>query len=241
MSLMQKYSILGVFCAILMLFNGVSDAQWDKLSPNERLLTVGFSGIDGTTAVSGTTVIPTKYGWIGGHINQLALENTIEEQLLKGHIQSGFEVSGVNIEAFLTAERNHAKGVALQSQIGLIAFGNVHKTDALTVTVGGGNALENEQVREDLGLDPARYDEDTITPRIIAYAAADFGALQFLLRATPQWQLEDIQAEATGSYEFELGEKVSIELRASFGYDSHPVIEGETITRTYTTLANIEF
>jgi hypothetical protein len=245
MSLMRRFAILMAFAMVLMLFNADSDAQWDKLSPDERILSLGANGIDTTTAITATTVIPAKYkqfnGWGGLHLNQLAVDNTIEEQVAKGHIQGGFEVGDVNIEAFFDIERNKMKGIALQSQIGLIAFLDVYADEVVVVTAGGGNLFENEQVREDLGLDPQRYDEDAITPRIVAYAAADFGALQFLIKTSPQWKLEDMQAEATGSYEVEVAEKVSAEIRLSVAYDSHPVIEDMNLTRSYTVLANIEF
>ena len=228
-----------------MLFNVESDANWDKLSHTERILSLGINGIDRTTGIAVTTVIPTKYkqfnGWFGAHLNQLSIDDVIDEQLVKSHIQGGSKIGDVNIEAFLDVERNKKKGIAFQSQIGLIAFGDVYTNDTVTLTAGGGNLFENEQVREDAGLDPQRYDEDAITPRIVAYGAADFGALQFLIKTSPQWKLEDMQAEATGSYEVEVAEKVSVEIRLSVAYDSHPVIEDMNLTRSYTVLANIEF
>ena len=245
MSLMRKVAFLGMFFMIFMLFNADSDAQFDKLSHDERTLSLGLSGIDTTTAIIFTGVVPTEYksfsGWTGLHLNQLAIDNTIEEQIAKGHIQGGFNLSGVNIEAFFSAERNKMAGIDLQTQVGIIAYGDVYESDIVVLTAGGGNLFENEQVRDAAGLDEKRYDEDAVTPRSVLYGAADFGAFQFLVKTTPQWKMEDFQAELAGSYEFPVSDKVSAEIRLSFDYDSHPVTEGKELIRSYGLLANIQF
>ena len=233
---MRLFGIMAIIFAFLLAQD--SFAQYDKISHNTRSLELGGSGVDDTAALNATVVIPVageKFtGWVGFHTNQLAVEGKIQEQIINGHLQGGTQVGEVGLKVFFTAERDKMAGVGLNTQIGI--FGDYDINENLKV--GAGNLFERE-VAEKIHVGD---DEDvTLTPRLLAFLAGEYGAWSALLKTTPQWKLEDFEATVELTYEYPVSEKVNAEVGVQLEYKSDPIIEDKNLRRSYTAQIAIEF
>ena len=153
---------------------------------------------------------------------------------MNAHVQGGTDLGQWRIEAFVDAERNKILGYDRRLQLGFIATAEVNER----LHVGAGNMVENQGVRDDLGIED---DAVTLLPRWIGYAKFDIYKIDILLMSTPEISFADFQTQIELAYSAPVTDKINVDLGLVIDYDSDPVIKGQEITRTYLAQIGIEF
>ena len=221
-----RLKMVSIFLAMVLFFsqNAVQaneeGKQYTDLNKGVRQVNIGLSGINDSSTLAITSVLPFdtgKYsGWGGAFVQQQTVDGELASQLINIYGEVGYEFSFFNINAFSGFTKDTHKGTEREVQIGgFIASPYITRRD-ITFRVGAGNFLENKEVREDLEL----ADADPNVTRWFFYSKAAWSWLSLTAKVTPQVDLSDFQAELHPVARFVLKDNVDLVLSGIVDYES---------------------
>ena len=152
-------------------------AYYGDIATDRESFTLGVAGQNANQITSLTALFPIKNanGWAGAYISRQTADGEVVSETLNGHLQGGFLVKGVGIEAYASATRDKGRMIDLAIETGYFVrpgtyTWNVDKSrfiGDITFSGGAGNYTE-------------RRDEDEAIGRDKTDASTTFGWLAFI-------------------------------------------------------------
>lgn len=211
--------LLGVLLSISAAHGFYGDIATDRES-----FTLGIAGQNANQITSLTALFPIKNvnGWAGAYISRQVADGEVVSETLNGHLQGGFKVRGIGIEAYIEATRDKWRMIDLAIETGYFIRPGTFTWNAITFSGGAGNYTERRDEDEAIGRD--KTDAST-TFGWLAFVSAKWRNVSGVLRFKPSLDFEEEVIEGSLSFNHELTETVSLGIATQATIDSQSIAE----------------
>ena len=144
-------------------------AYYGDIATDKESFTLGIAGQNANQITSLTALFPIERanGWVGAYVSRQVADGEVISEVLNGHLQGGFDVRGVGIEAYIEATRDKWRAIDFAVEIGYFVRPGHYTWNDIIFSGGAGNYTE-------------RRDEDEAIGRDAADASTTFGWLAFV-------------------------------------------------------------
>lgn len=211
---------IGIFCAES---HAVGFAD---LPHNEKFIDIGFTGDKRDKSLDFAAVIPMYNGYAGAILSQGTQDGVLDSQTVVVRVQNGFKYQGLGLEGFLDYQMDQVAGVNTSEAGGFIRPAIVNWAGA-TISGGFGSYVENQAVRDDLGLEST--DPETL-PRLLGFVSVKYDAIPntsiaTLLKVAPSYSFDETKYSVDTTVLFDVSDRVGIVQTFHWEKDSDPIVE----------------
>ena len=205
----------------LILFGVVAIAHgfYGDIATDRESFTLGIAGQNANQITSLTALFPIKNanGWAGAYISRQVADGEVVSETINGHLQGGFKVRGIGIEAYIEATRDKWRMIDLAIETGYFIRPGTFAWNDITFSGGAGNYTERRDEDEEIGRD--KNDAST-TFGWLAFVSAKWQNVSGVLRFKPSLDFEEEVIEGSLSFNHELTETVSLGITTQATIDS---------------------
>ena len=205
----------------LILFGVVAMAHgfYGDIATDRESFTLGVAGQNANQITSLTALFPIESanGWAGTYVSRQVADDEVVSETINGHLQGGFAVRGVGIEAYIEATRDKWRMIDLAIETGYFIRPGTWTWNDITFSGGAGNYTERRDVDEAIGRD--KTDAST-TFGWLAFVSAKWRNVSGVLRFKPSLDFEEEVIEGSLSFNHELTETVSLGITTQATIDS---------------------
>ncbi len=210
-----------VFVVLLGVLLSVSIAHgfYGDIATDRESFTLGVAGQNANQITSLTALFPLKNanGWAGAYVSRQVADSEVVSETLNGHLQGGFLVRGIGIEAYIEATRDKWRMIDLAIETGYFVRPGTFTAGGITFSGGVGNYTERRDLDEAIGRD--KTDAST-TFGWLAFVSAKWRNVSGVLRFKPSLDFEEEVIEGSLSFNHELTETVSLGITTQATIDS---------------------
>ena len=140
-----------VFVVLLGVLLSVSVAHgfYGDIATDRESFTLGVAGQNANQITSLTALFPIENanGWAGAYVSRQVADSEVVSETLNGHLQGGFAVRGIGIEAYIEATRDKWRMIDLAIETGYFIRPGTFTWNAITFSGGVGNYTERTGLR----------------------------------------------------------------------------------------------
>ena len=210
-----------VFVVLLGVLLSVSVAHgfYGDIATDRESFTLGIAGQNTNQITSLTALFPLEgiNGWAGTYVSRQVADGEVVSETLNGHLQGGFAVRGIGIEAYIEATRDKWRMIDLAIETGYFVRPGTFTWNDITFSGGAGNYTERRDEDEAIGRD--KTDAST-TFGWLAFVSAKWRNVSGVLRFKPSLDFEEEVIEGSLSFNHELTETISLGITTQATIDS---------------------
>ena len=220
-----------VFVVLLGVLLSVSVAHgfYGDIATDRESFTLGIAGQNANQITSLTALFPLEgvNGWAGTYVSRQVADGEVVSETLNGHLQGGFAVRGIGIEAYIEATRDKWRMIDLAIETGYFVRPGTFTWNDITFSGGAGNYTERRDEDEAIGRD--KTDAST-TFGWLAFVSAKWRNVSGVLRFKPSLDFEEEVIEGSLSFNHELTETVSLGITTQATIDSQVAADQQAHT-----------
>ena len=218
-----------IVLAMLMLSVSPVAAFYGDIATDYPSVTLGISGQGTNHSSSLTALFPVKRlnGWSGFYVNRQDADEKIVAETYNGHLQGGFKVGTVGIEAYIDATRDKLRAIDLSLAAGYFVRPAVITYEDIKFSFGAGNFTENRNLDDDIGR--AAADGET-SFGWLAFVSGQRGNISGVLRYKPEIQFNHYMLEGSLSFSKDLDEHLALGASLLTIYDTNSATDKDLHT-----------
>ena len=209
-------------CTVLLnilLSVSVVNAYYGDIATDKESFTLGIAGQNANQITSLTALFPIERanGWAGAYVSRQVADGAVVSETINGHLQGGFKVRGIGVEAYVEATRDKWRMIDLAIETGYFIRPGTFTWNDITFSGGAGNYTERRDADEAIGRDK---DDTSTTFGWLAFVSGKWRNVSGVLRFKPSLDFEEEVIEGSLSFNHELTETLSLGITTQATLDS---------------------
>ena len=217
-----------LFAVLLSMLLSVSVAHsfYGDLATDRESFTLGIAGQNGNQITSLTVLYPLEdvNGWAGAYVSRQIADGEVVSETYNGHIQGGFLVRGVGIEAYIEGTRDKWRMIDLALETGYFVRPGTFTWNHITFSGGAGNYTERRDIDAEIGRDATAA---SMTFGWLVFISAKWKNLSGVVRYKPALDFDTTTVEASLGFNQQLTETVSIGITTQSRFDSESIADSD--------------
>ena len=183
-----------------------SYGYYGDIATDKESFTLGIAGQNANQITSLTALFPLENanGWAGTYVSRQVADGEVVAETINGHLQGGFKIRKVGIEAYIDATRDKWRMIDLAIETGYFVRPGTFTWNDITFSGGAGNYTERRDEDEEIGRDAA--DAET-TFGWLAFVSAKWRNVSGVVRFKPSLDFAETRIEGSMSVNHELTEQ----------------------------------
>ena len=147
---------VAVAIAILTLvYTKQASAYYGDIATDKESFTLGIAGQNANQVTSLTALFPIESanGWAGAYVSRQVADGAVVSETLNAHLQGGFRIRSVGIEAYIEATRDKWRMIDFAIETGYFIRPGTWTWNDITFSGGAGNYTERRDEDEAIGRD----------------------------------------------------------------------------------------
>ena len=236
----KRFAMIYTITVLIFLFFlvQVSHSFYGDIATDTPSFTLGIAGQNANQVTSLTALFPIKRanGWAGAYVSRQVADEMVVSETLNAHIQGGFKVRAVGVEAYASATRDKWRAIDLALETGYFVRPGTYTWNDVTFSGGAGNYTERRDEDEAIGRDKA---DASTTFGWLAFVSAKYRNVSGVLRYKPSLDFEERRVEASLAFNHDLTDNVAFGIATQSILDSQAVADRDLhtsylVTFTYT-------
>ena len=225
---MKRFLVVYSITWLIFLFFLVQSvpAFYGDIATDQKSFTLGIAGQNANQVTSLTALFPIENanGWAGAYVSRQVADGELISETLNGHLQGGFKIRGVGIEAYIEATRDKWRAIDLAIETGYFIRPGTYTWNDITFSGGAGNFTERRDEDEAIGRDKA---DAATTFGWLAFVSGQWRNISGVVRYKPSLTFGESRIEGSLSLNHEISETVSLGITTQGILDSQSVVEGD--------------
>ena len=217
---------LFVVLVSMLLSVSVAYGYYGDIAADKESFTLGIAGQNANQITSLTALFPLQQanGWAGAYVSRQTADSEVVSETVNGHLQGGFKIKDVGIEAYIDATRDKWRMIDLAVEVGYFVRPGTFTWNDIALSGGAGNYTERRDEDEEIGRDAA--DAET-TFGWLAFLSAKWRNVSGVVRFKPSIDFEETRLEGSLAFNQPLSEQLSLSITTQATLDSASVVEGD--------------
>ena len=201
-------------------------AYYGDIATDKESFTLGIAGQNANQITSLTALFPIENanGWAGAYVSRQVADGEVISETLNGHLQGGFRVQGIGVEAYIEATRDKWRAIDFAIETGYFVRPGHYTWNDITFSGGAGNYTERREEDEAIGRDKA---DASTTFGWLAFVSGKWKNVSGVLRYKPSIDFAESTVEGSLSFNHELSETVSLGITTQSVFDSKSIAESD--------------
>ena len=214
---------------MLLVVAGMSEAFYGDLSTDRESFTLGIAGQNANQITSLTALFPIKSanGWAGTYVSRQVADGEVVSETINGHLQGGFRVRGVGVEAYISATRDKWRMIDLAIETGYFVRPGTWTWNDITFSGGAGNYTERRDEDEAIGRDAK---DAATTFGWLAFVSGKWKNVSGVVRFKPSIDFEETRFEGSLAFNHELSDTTAIGITTQSVLDSQSIADRDLHT-----------
>lgn len=217
-----------LFVVLLSVLLSVSVAYgyYGDLAVDKESFTLGIAGQNANQITSLTALFPleTANGWAGAYLSRQTADGEVVAETVNGHLQGGFKIKDVGIEAYIDATRDKWRMIDFAIETGYFIRPGTFTWNNVVFSGGAGNYTERRDEDEEIGRDAA--DTET-TFGWLAFVSGKWRNVSGVVRYKPSLDFAEERIEASLSINQPITEQLGV------GFSTQAIVEAEDVHTSY--------
>lgn len=202
---------------------------YGDLATDKESFTLSIAGQNTNQITSLTALFPLEgaNGWAGAYVSRQVADGMVVAETYNGHLQGGFVVRGIGIEAYVSATRDKWRMIDLALETGYFVRPGHYTWNDITFSGGAGNYTERRDEDEEIGRDK---NDISTTFGWLAFISGKWKNVSGVVRFKPSIDFEETRIESSLSVSHEISETIALGFTTQSVLDSQSVAEGDLHT-----------
>lgn len=224
--------LLGVLLSSAIFAHG----YYGDIATDRESFTLGIAGQNSNQITSLTALFPLNRGkdappaWAGAYVSRQVADGDVVAETINGHVQGGFNVRGIGIEAYASATRDKWRMIDLALETGYFIRPGIFVWQGITFSGGAGNYTERRTEDAEIGRDA---DDASTTFGWLAFLSARWRNVSGVVRYKPSLDFAEERIEGSVSINQPITNEIAI------GFTTQATVEAEDVHTSY--LLNFTF
>ena len=228
---MKRFLVVYTIAWLIFLFflAQAAPAYYGDIATDKESFTLGIAGQNANQITSLTALFPIENanGWAGAYVSRQVADGEVVSETLNGHLQGGFRIRGIGVEAYIDVTRDKWRAIDLAIETGYFVRPGTWTWNDITFSGGAGNYTERRDEDEAIG----RAKDDTSTTfGWLVFVSSKWRNVSGVLRYKPSLDFEEEVIEGSLSFNHELTETVSLGITTQGTLDSQSVVDSDAHT-----------
>ena len=227
----KRYGTLYGVVVLIFLFFLIqsSPAFYGDIATDRESFTLGVAGQNANQVTSLTAITPIKNinGWAGGYLSRQVADGEVVAETYNAHIQGGFMVRSVGVEAYAEATRDKWRMIDLALETGYFIRPGTFTWNDVRFSGGAGNYTERRDVDEGIGRDAA---DASTTFGWLAFVSGKYKNISGVVRYKPSLDFADTRVESSVSFNHDLSDTLALGFALQNILDSQSVADSDLHT-----------
>ena len=223
-----------LFVVLLSMLLSVSVAYgyYGDIATDKESFTLGIAGQNANQITSLTALFPIENanGWAGAYVSRQVADGEVVAETINGHLQGGFRIRGIGVEAYIEATRDKWRMIDLAIETGYFIRPGTFTWNDITFSGGAGNYTERRTEDAEIGREA---DDASVTFGWLAFLSAKWRNVSGVVRYKPSLDFAEERIEASAS----INQPITYEI--AIGFTTQAVVEAEDVHTSY--LLNVTF
>ena len=201
-------------------------AYYGDIAADRESFTLGIAGQNANQITSLTALFPIESanGWAGAYVSRQVADGMVVSETYNGHLQGGFKVRGIGVEAYAAATRDKWRAIDLAIETGYFIRPGTFTWNNITFSGGAGNYTERRTEDAEIGREAG---DPSTTFGWLAFISGKWRNVSGVLRYKPSLDFEETKFEGSLSFNHELSETVSLGITTQGVLDSQSIAESD--------------
>ena len=199
---------------------------YGDIATDKESFTLGIAGQNANQITSLTALFPLENanGWAGAYVSRQVADGEVVAETINGHLQGGFDVRGIGIEAYASATRDKWRMINLALETGYFVRPGTFTWNNITFSGGAGNYTERRDADEAIGRDAT---DASTTFGWLAFISGKWRNVSGVVRYKPSLDFAEERIEASVSINQPITEQLGI------GFTTQAIVEAEDVHTSY--------
>ena len=204
----------------------VAHGFYGDIATDRESFTLGIAGQNANQITSLTALFPIKNanGWAGAYVSRQVADEMVVSETFNGHLQGGFKLRGIGIEAYASATRDKWRMIDLALETGYFIRPGTFTWNDVTFSGGAGNYTERRTEDAEIGREA---DDASTTFGWLAFVSAKWKNVSGVLRYKPSLDFAEERIESSLSINHEITNEVGI------GFTTQSIVDAEDLHTSY--------
>lgn len=204
-------------------------AYYGDIAADRESFTLGIAGQNANQITSLTALFPIESanGWAGAYVSRQVADGAVVSETLNGHLQGGFRVQGVGVEAYIDVTRDKWRMIDLAIETGYFIRPGIFVWNDITFSGGAGNYTERRDDDEAIGRDK---DDTSTTFGWLAFISGKWRNVSGVLRFKPSLTFGETRFEGSLSFNHEISQSLSVGITTQSVSDSASITDSNLHT-----------
>lgn len=225
---MKRFFVVYTIAWLIFLFflARSAPAYYGDIATDQRSFTLGIAGQNANQISSLTALFPIGgvNGWAGAYVSRQVADGEVVSETLNGHLQGGFRIRGIGVEAYIDATRDKWRAIDFAIETGYFVRPGTWTWNDITFSGGAGNYTERRDEDEAIG----RAKDDTSTTfGWLAFVSGKWRNVSGVVRYKPSLDFAEERIEASLSINQPITEQIGI------GFSTQAIVEAEDVHTNY--------
>ena len=214
---------------IMVLSVSVAYGYYGDIATDKESFTLGIAGQNANQITSLTALFPIKSanGWAGTYVSRQVADGEVVSETINGHLQGGFRVRGVGVEAYISATRDKWRMIDLAIETGYFVRPGTWTWNDITFSGGAGNYTERRDEDEAIGRDAK---DAATTFGWLAFVSGKWKNVSGVVRFKPSIDFEETRFEGSLAFNHELSDTTAIGITTQSVLDSQSIADRDLHT-----------
>ena len=214
------------FLLVLLIIVPSAQSFYGDLPHDEPSITLGIAGQNANqiTALMALFPIESVNGWGGAYVSRQVAEGEVVSETLNGHLQGGFRILGIGVEAYIEATRDQWRAIDFAIETGYFIRPGTWTWNDITFSGGAGNYTERRDADEAIGR---AKDDIRTTFGWLAFVSGRWRNISGVLRYKPAIDFGETRLETSLSFSHELSETVALGITTQGVLDSQSIADSD--------------
>ena len=202
---------------------------YGDIATDKESFTLGIAGQNANQITSLTALFPIEgaNGWAGAYVSRQTADGMVVAETINGHLQGGFKIRNVGIEAYIEATRDKWRAIDLAIETGYFIRPGTWTWNDVRFSGGAGNYTERRDEDEAIGRDAK---DASVTFGWLAFVSGKWRNVSGVVRFKPSIDFADTLFEGSLAFNHEISETVSLGITTLGIFDSRSIAESDLHT-----------
>ena len=216
---------LGMLLSIAV-FGHFAHGYYGDIATDKESFTLGIAGQNSNQITSLTALFPIQNanGWAGAYVSRQVADGEVVAETLNGHLQGGFKIKDVGIEAYIEATRDKWRAIDLAIETGYFIRPGTFTWNNIRFSGGAGNYTERRTEDAEIGRDAA---DPSTTFGWLAFVSAKWKNVSSVVRYKPSLDFAEERIEASVSINQPITDEIAV------GFSTQATVEAEDVHTSY--------